>query len=432
MNAEFFEALAMLEKERGLPADYLLEKIKNAIVIAVKKDYEVEDENVSVVIEPDQGKFSVSLLKTVVEEVEDPATEISLEEAQQKKKSCKAGDEYAIPLKTKDFGRIAAQTAKHVIRQGLKEAERSQMYAEMQSKAHEIISAVVTNIEPVKGIVTLELGKGGVATLPRNEQVAGEELREGQHVKVYVVDVMETERGPRMMISRTHPGLVKRMFEMEVPEIFDGTVEIKAISREAGARTKMAVWSKDENVDPVGACIGPRGQRVANIVEELGGEKIDIVRWSEDPAQFISAALSPATVVGVELLEGDTKSCRVTVPDHQLSLAIGNKGQNARLCARLTGYNIPLRRCNGCGESKPKKELVRVVRAGDGTVSLDLTGKKPGRGAYVCPSAACLAKARKAGRIARALEVSIPEEIYDAMAAEIEKAGAQKGETHAG
>ena len=357
MNAEFFEALAMLEKERGLPADYLLEKIKNAIVIAVKKDYEVEDENVSVVIEPDQGKFSVSLLKTVVEEVEDPATEISLEEAQQKKKSCKAGDEYAIPLKTKDFGRIAAQTAKHVIRQGLKEAERSQMYAEMQSKAHEIISAVVTNIEPVKGIVTLELGKGGVATLPRNEQVAGEELREGQHVKVYVVDVMETERGPRMMISRTHPGLVKRMFEMEVPEIFDGTVEIKAISREAGARTKMAVWSKDENVDPVGACIGPRGQRVANIVEELGGEKIDIVRWSEDPAQFLSAALSPATVVGVELLEGDTKSCRVTVPDHQLSLAIGNKGQNARLCARLTGYNIDIRPESGYyGEEPPMKK----------------------------------------------------------------------------
>ncbi len=357
MNAEFFEALAMLEKERGLPADYLLEKIKNAIVIAVKKDYEVEDENVSVVIEPDQGKFSVSLLKTVVEEVKDPATEISLEEAQQKKKSCKVGDEYAIPLKTKDFGRIAAQTAKHVIRQGLKEAERSQMYAEMQSKAHEIISAVVTNIEPVKGIVTLELGKGGVATLPRNEQVAGEELREGQHVKVYVVDVMETERGPRMMISRTHPGLVKRMFEMEVPEIFDGTVEIKAISREAGARTKMAVWSKDENVDPVGACIGPRGQRVANIVEELGGEKIDIVRWSEDPAQFISAALSPATVVGVELLEGDTKSCRVTVPDHQLSLAIGNKGQNARLCARLTGYNIDIRPESGYyGEEPPMKK----------------------------------------------------------------------------
>lgn len=357
MNAEFFEALAMLEKERGLPADYLLEKIKNAIVIAVKKDYEVEDENVSVVIEPDQGKFSVSLLKTVVEEVEDPATEISLEEAQQKKKSCKVGDEYAIPLKTKDFGRIAAQTAKHVIRQGLKEAERSQMYAEMQSKAHEIISAVVTNIEPVKGIVTLELGKGGVATLPRNEQVAGEELREGQHVKVYVVDVMETERGPRMMISRTHPGLVKRMFEMEVPEIYDGTVEIKAISREAGARTKMAVWSKDENVDPVGACIGPRGARVAKIVDELGGEKIDIVRWSEDPAAFISEALSPAKVVDVELLDGENRAAKVTVPDHQLSLAIGNRGQNARLTARLTGYSIDIRPESGYyGEEPPVKK----------------------------------------------------------------------------
>ncbi|MBD5093289.1 MAG: transcription termination/antitermination protein NusA [Subdoligranulum sp.] len=357
MNAEFFEALAMLEKERGLPADYLLEKIKNAIVIAVKKDYNVEDANVSVLIDPSVGQFSVSLLKTVVEEVENPGTQISLEEARQKKKSCQPGDEYAIPLKTKDFGRIAAQTAKHVIRQGLKEAERSQMFAEMQSKAHEIISAVVTNIDPDRGVVTLELGKGGVATLPRSEQVAGEQLEEGQHVKVYVVDVIEGERGPRMMISRTHPGLVKRMFEMEVPEIFDGTVEIKAISREAGARTKIAAYSRDENVDPVGACIGPRGQRVAKIVEELGGEKIDIVRWSEDPAQFISAALSPATVVGVEILEGETRSCRVTVPDHQLSLAIGNKGQNARLCARLTGYNIDIRPESGYyGEEPPVKK----------------------------------------------------------------------------
>lgn len=357
MNAEFFEALAMLEKERGLPADYLLEKIKNAIVIAVKKDYEVEDENVSVVIEPDQGKFSVSLLKTVVEEVEDPATEISLEEAQQKKKSCKAGDEYAIPLKTKDFGRIAAQTAKHVIRQGLKEAERSQMYAEMQGNTHEIVSATVTNLDMARGIVTLELSKGGVATLPRNEQVPGEEYYEGQHLQVYVVDVRETERGPRMMISRTHPGLVKRMFEMEVPEIYDGTVEIKAISREAGARTKMAVWSKDENVDPVGACIGPRGARVAKIVDELGGEKIDIVRWSEDPAAFISEALSPAKVVDVELLEGENRAARVTVPDHQLSLAIGNRGQNARLTARLTGYSIDIRPESGYyGEEPPVKK----------------------------------------------------------------------------
>jgi N utilization substance protein A len=356
MNAEFFEALSLLGAERGLPAEYLLEKIKNAIVIAVKKDNEVEDENVLVEIDPSTGKFNVTLLKHIVEEVENPHTEISIADALAKKKNSCVGDMFSIPLKTKDFGRIAAQTAKHVIRQGLKEAERSQLYAEMQSKAHEIIPAVVTSIDPQRGIVTLELSKGGVATLPRNEQVPSETLREGQHIQVYVVDVLETERGPRMMLSRTHPGLVKRMFEMEVPEIFDGTVEIKAISREAGARTKMAVWSKDDNVDAVGACIGPRGSRVAKIVEELGGEKIDIVRWNEDPAKFISEALSPATVVGVEILEGDTRSCRVTVPDHQLSLAIGNKGQNARLTARLTGYNIDIRPESGYYGEEPEKK----------------------------------------------------------------------------
>ena len=357
MNAEFFEALAMLEAERGLSAEYLLEKIKNAIVIAVKKDYDVEDDNVAVEIDPETGKFNVNLLKHIVEEVENPNTEISLEDAQAKKKTSKLGTDFVIPLKTKDFGRIAAQTAKHVIRQGLKEAERSQMYAEMQGNTHEIVSATVTNLDMARGIVTLELSKGGVATLPRNEQVPGEEYYEGQHLQVYVVDVRETERGPRMMISRTHPGLVKRMFEMEVPEIYDGTVEIKAISREAGARTKMAVWSKDENVDPVGACIGPRGARVAKIVDELDGEKIDIVRWSEDPAAFISEALSPAKVVDVELLEGENRAARVTVPDHQLSLAIGNRGQNARLTARLTGYSIDIRPESGYyGEEPPVKK----------------------------------------------------------------------------
>ena len=357
MNAEFFEALAMLEAERGLSAEYLLEKIKNAIVIAVKTDYDVEDDNVAVEIDPETGKFNVNLLKHIVEEVENPNTEISLEDAQAKKKTSKLGTDFVIPLKTKDFGRIAAQTAKHVIRQGLKEAERSQMYAEMQGNTHEIVSATVTNLDMARGIVTLELSKGGVATLPRNEQVPGEEYYEGQHLQVYVVDVRETERGPRMMISRTHPGLVKRMFEMEVPEIYDGTVEIKAISREAGARTKMAVWSKDENVDPVGACIGPRGARVAKIVDELGGEKIDIVRWSEDPAAFISEALSPAKVVDVELLEGENRAARVTVPDHQLSLAIGNRGQNARLTARLTGYSIDIRPESGYyGEEPPVKK----------------------------------------------------------------------------
>jgi len=362
MNSEFFEALALLEKERGIGEGYLVEKIKAAIVIAVKKSYDVE-ENVSVVIEPETGKFSVAIVKDVVDEVEDPRTQMTLEEAQNVKKTARVGTQVEIPLKTKEFGRIAAQTAKHVIRQALREAERSQMYAEMQSKAHEIVSAVVLKFDAVRGIVVVDLGKNE-AILPHNEQVPGEVLREGERIKVYVVDVAVTEKGPKIMISRTHPGLVKRMFEMEVPEIFDGTVEIRAIAREAGLRTKMAVASKDANVDPVGACIGARGARVASIVEELGGEKIDIVRYSDDPVEFISAALSPATVLKVELLEGDTKSCRVTVPDNQLSLAIGNKGQNARLTARLTGYNIDIRPESGYyGEEPEAKETRETASA---------------------------------------------------------------------
>ena len=355
MNSEFFEDLSLLEKERGISEEYLIEKIKAAIVIAVKKSYDVE-ENVSVVIEPVTGKFSVAIVKDVVDEVEDPRTQMTLEEAQTVKKSARVGTQIEIPLKPKEFGRIAAQTAKHVIRQALREAERTQMYAEMQSRAHEIVTAQVMKVDEARGLVVVDLGKNE-AVLPRNEQVPGEVLHEGERIKVYVIDVAVTDRGPKIMISRTHPGLVKRMFEMEVPEIFDGTVEIKAIAREAGMRTKMAVFSKDENVDPVGACIGARGARVAKIVEELGGEKIDIIRYSEDLVEFISAALSPATVVKVELLEGETKSCRATVPDHQLSLAIGNRGQNARLTARLTGYNIDIRPESGYyGEDEPEQD----------------------------------------------------------------------------
>ena len=324
-NNEFFEALAALEKERGLPEDYLVEKIKAAIVIAVKKDYEVEDDNVVVDIDPEIGAFRASLLRDIVEEVENPHTQVSLEDAQKVRKSYKVGQRMVTPLKTKEFGRIAAQTAKHVIRQGLREGERNLQCSEMQSRAHELITATVVSVDHERGNIVLDLGKGGSAVL------------------VYVVDVLATDRGPRVTISRTHPGLVKRMFELEVPEIYDGTVEIKAIAREAGARTKLAVWSKNPDVDPVGACIGARGARVEKIVQELNGEKIDVIRWSEDITEFISAALSPAKVVKVELLPGETKSCRVTVPDHQLSLAIGNKGQNVRLCAHLTGYNIDIR-----------------------------------------------------------------------------------------
>ena len=353
-NAEFFEALKLLQKEKGIEGDYLLEKIHAAIVIAVKRDFGGK-ENINVVMDPATNEFSVSLRKTVVDEVEDPDEQMLPEEAARYVKNPKVGDVVDIQLETKQFGRIAAQTAKHVIRQGIREAERSQQLSEIQSRAHDIVQATVTRVDPEKGIVALDLGKGGEAILPRNEQVPGEVYTEGQMLQVYIVDVVASERGPRVMISRTHPGLVKRLFELEVPEIYDGTVEVKAISREAGARTKMAVWSKDPNVNPVSACIGPHGDRVAAVVEKLGGEKIDIVKWSEDVSEFISAALSPAKVVKVELLPGETRSCRVTVPDQQLSLAIGNKGQNARLCARLTGYNIDIRPESGYyGEEEPK------------------------------------------------------------------------------
>ena len=341
MNDEFFEALAQIEKERGIPADELLEKIKNAIVIAVRKDFG-ETAVINVDIDGGSKDFAVSLSKDVVEEVEDPKIQLTLEQAREIDPKAEIGSVITIPLKTKDFGRIAAQTAKHVIRQGIREAERAQLCEELQSKKGEIITATVMRMDPRKGAAVLEIG-GSEALLPKSEQVPTEDLREGDRVKVYVVDVAVTDRGPKIMISRTHPGLVKRLFENEVPEIFDGTVEIKGISREAGMRTKLAVTSKDENVDPRGACIGPRGSRVAHIVDELGGEKIDIILYNDDPEVYIAESLSPASVVSVEITDPEARVCRVTVPDHQLSLAIGNKGQNARLAARLTGFKIDIR-----------------------------------------------------------------------------------------
>lgn len=340
-NAEFFEALQLLVKEKGIDGEYLLEKIRAAIVLAVKKDYGGK-ENIFVVMEPSTGEFSVSLRKTVVDEVEDPDEQLLPEEAVKYKKTAKVGDVIDIKLETKQFGRIAAQTAKHVIRQGIREAERGQKLIEFQRHNQELITVRVTRVDPQTGAATVEIGKSE-AVLPRSEQVADETLREGMHIKVFVADVKDGEKGPRVILSRTHPGLVKRLFEMEVPEIFDGTVEIKAVSREAGSRTKMAVLAHDENVDAVGACIGNKGTRVARIVDELGGEKIDIIEYSEDPQAFIAAALAPAKVVGVEVDPDGAKACRATVPDAQLSLAIGNKGQNARLAAKLTGWKIDIR-----------------------------------------------------------------------------------------
>ena len=340
-NAEFFEALKLLEKEKGIPEDYLIEKIRAAIIIAVKRDFGGK-ENIVFVMDPATGEFSVALHKTVVEEIEDPDEQMLPDEAVKYKKNAKVGDVVEIPLETKQFGRIAAQTAKHVIRQGIREAERGQQMQEFQRRNQELVTAMVTRVDPKSGAATVEIGKAEAVLMP-SEQIGDENLKEGDRVKVFVVDVREGEKGPRVLISRTHPGLVKRLFEMEVPEIFGGVVEIKAVSREAGSRTKLAVISHDENVDAVGACIGQRGARVNGIVEELGGEKIDIVEYSDDPAAFIAAALAPAKVLSVETDPDGAKACRVTVPDAQLSLAIGNKGQNARHAAKLTGWKIDIR-----------------------------------------------------------------------------------------
>jgi len=349
-NTEFFEALRLLEKEKGISADYLLEKIEAAIIIAVKRDFG-GNENIHVILDPETCVFSVSIMKTVVENVEDPETELLQEQAVKYKKSAKVGDVIEIPLETKKFGRIAAEAAKHVIRQGIREAERGQQLQEYQRKNQELVSGVVLRVDPETLAVTVEIGNSH-AVLPRTEQLETDHFTDGDRIKVFVVNVLKSEKGARMLISRTHSGLVKRLFEMEVPEIYNGTVEIKAISREAGSRTKLAVYAADENVDPVGACIGPHGSRVAGIVEELGGEKIDIVRYSEDPAAFIAAALSPAKVTEVTVLSEAEKTCRVSVPENQLSLAIGNKGQNARLAARLTNWKIDIRPESGFyGES---------------------------------------------------------------------------------
>ena len=341
---EIFVALAMLEKERGIPQTFMMGKIIQALTTAYKRDHEGV-ENVIVDVDEEKQELKMFVQKEVVEVVENPGTEISLEEAKHLRAKHELGGIVNLPVENVEFGRIAAGNGKQVIIQGLREAEHGMIYDEFNSKQHEILTGTVMRIDPRTGNVGLKIGTGSESTeavLTLNEQVDGEVLREGQLVKVYLVEVRRSTRGPQVLISRTHPGLVKRLFELEVPEIYDGSVEIRAIAREAGNRTKMAVWSEDENIDPIGACVGPRGQRVNAIVEELRGEKIDIIKYSEDPAEFIAAALAPADVVEV-MLANEGKVCRVIVPDDQLSLAIGKEGQNARLAARLTGYKIDIK-----------------------------------------------------------------------------------------
>jgi len=341
---EIFAALAMLEKERGIPQNFMMGKIIQALTTAYKRDHEGV-ENVIVDVDEAKKELKMFVQKEIVEEVEFPGTQISLADAKALSAKHQLGGIVNLPVENVEFGRIAAGNGKQVIIQGLREAEHGMIYDEFNSKQHEILTGTVTRIDPRTGSVHLRIGTGSESTeavLNMNEQVAGETLVEGQMVKVYLVEVRRSTRGPQVLISRTHPGLVKRLFELEVPEIFDGTVEIRSIAREAGNRTKMAVWSADENVDPIGACVGPRGQRVNAIVDELRGEKIDIIKYSENPAEFIAAALAPADVVDVRLAD-EGKACRVVVPDDQLSLAIGKEGQNARLAARLTGYKIDIK-----------------------------------------------------------------------------------------
>ncbi|MGM9521234.1 MAG: transcription termination factor NusA [Oscillospiraceae bacterium] len=345
MNAEFFAAIADIEKEKGIPKEYMLDKINQALLAALRKDNPDAEDNVFVDVDEEKKKIDMYIRKTVVEEVNFPAIEILPEEAKRYSKRAAVGDSVNVPVDTKKFGRIAAQAAKQVIVQGIREAERSMVYEEFTSKEHEILTGTVYHVDNARGTVTIRMNSSSEfteAVLTPSERVPGEVLREGERIKVYVVEVRKTGSGPQVLISRTHPGLVKRLFELEVPEIFDGTVEIKSIAREAGSRTKMAVWSSDPEVEPIGACVGPKGGRVSAVVDELRGEKIDIVKYSDDPAEFVAAALAPSDVVSVEFLE-EAKSCRVIVPDSQLSLAIGKEGQNVRLAAKLTGFKIDIK-----------------------------------------------------------------------------------------
>ncbi len=342
-NSEIFAALRQLERDRGIPVDYMTDRITQALLAAYKKDRAGYSDNVFVELSEDALKMYAQ--KEVVDEVYVPATEIQIEAARRIDPNVQLGDLVNEEIKTQNFGRIAAQTAKQVIIQGIREAERGMVFDKFSSKEHEILTGTVLRVDPSSGDMTIRIGQGSDRTdayLGSGEQVKGEHYKEGDLIRVYVVEVRRSTRGPQVIVSRTHPGLVKRLFELNVPEIASGEVEIKSIAREAGSRAKLAVYAADENIDPVGACVGPRGTRVAAVVEELQGEKMDIVVWSEDPAEFVAAALSPADVISVTMVEGE-KACRVIVPDDQLSLAIGKEGQNARLAARLTGHKIDIK-----------------------------------------------------------------------------------------
>ena len=338
MSVELIHALKQLEKEKGIDKEVLLEAIEAALISAYKKNFG-SGQNVKVHIDRETGNVKVYSLKVVRSKVENPQTEISLEEAHKINSLLIEGDTAEIEVTPRTFGRIAAQTAKQVVVQRIREAERGIIYDEFVNKESDIVTGIVQRIE--RKNVIIDLGKAEAVLTP-TEQVPGEVYNFGDRLKLYVLEVKKTSKGPQIMVSRTHPGLVKRLFELEVPEIHDGIVEIKSIAREAGSRTKIAVFSKDDNVDPVGACVGQKGTRVNAIVDELKGEKIDIIKWSINAEEYISSSLSPAKVIRVDLDE-ENKTAKVTVADFQLSLAIGKVGQNARLAAKLTGWKIDIK-----------------------------------------------------------------------------------------
>lgn len=341
MNNGFFEALSLLGSENSVDTEIIVEKVKSALLKAIRKAYPDCDDNIRVDIDPKTKKFDMFLIKTVVDDEPIDYNEINIDEARTVDPAAYVGGTVDYPLDAGKFGRAAAQSAKQSIKGDLREINRENILSQFQDKENECISATVSQVEPGSGTVTVIYDKTELY-LFRNEQIPGERFKEGDKIKVYVTGIANRAKKPIIKISRAHRDLVKRLFELEVPEIYDGIVEIKSISREAGARTKIAVCSRDENVDAVGACIGPKRTRIQAIVDELNGEKIDIITYSEDPAEFVARALAPAKVLKVDVSEGELKECSVVVPNDQLSLAIGNRGQNAKLAAKLTGYKIDI------------------------------------------------------------------------------------------
>lgn len=338
MNTELIGALKQIEREKGISSEVLIEAIEAALISAYRRNFG-SAQNVRISVDRQTGDVKVFARKVVTEDVRDHKLEISLEEARALNPGYVIGDQVEYEVTPRNFGRIAAQTAKQVVVQRIREAERGIIYEEYYNREGDIVTGIVQRSEHKN--VFLDLGKTE-AILPPSEQVPTETFRHGDRIKAYITEVKKTTKGPTILVSRTHPGLLKRLFELEVPEIHDGIVEIKGIAREPGSRSKMSVHSRDEQVDPVGACVGPKGMRVHMVVTELRGEKLDIIRWDKDPAQYVANALSPAKVVSVEIEEGP-KVARVVVPDNQLSLAIGREGQNARLAAKLTGYKIDIK-----------------------------------------------------------------------------------------